>query len=257
MLNKKCLSPDTSVLVMQLHILCGRSPFLWMKAVLSNEWSKVKIYTHREIIEQTIRICGELLKLSNCEMEVVAVQGLESANSMEEYSIEFEKDLDRFKPVEEDVILFYSGTVPHLAILVSRLNYRSLMKFHSGKFIVNGHIEKTIDEYELDLDQFFKLHGYSQVLERGNTSLILRDAADEIIFKSNEIMNIELSYFGKILIDWKKPESSGQRKKSVARILHLIELFGRHSMEHNIEDPIIENWLKNVNMPFEMESEEE
>jgi len=242
---------------MQLHLLCGKSPFLWIKAVLSNEWSKVKIYTYHEIFEQTIRICAELEKLSHCEMEVVAVQGLESVNSMERYSIEFERDLDRFKPVEEDVILFYSGTVPHLAILVSNLNYRSLMKFHSGKFIVSGHIEKSIDEYEFDLDQFFKLQGYSLVKKRGNTSLTLRDAAGEIIFKGDKITNVELSYFGKILIDWKKPESSGQRKKSVAGILQLIELFGRHSMEHNIEDPIIENWLKNVNMPFEMESEEE
>ena len=133
---------------MQLHLLCGRSPFLWIKAVLSHEWSKVKIYTYYEIFEQTMRICAELQKRSDCEMEVVAVQGLESLNSMERYSIEFERDLDRFKPVEEDVILFYSGTVPHLAILVSKLNYRSLMKFHSGKFIVSGHIEKSIDEYK-------------------------------------------------------------------------------------------------------------
>lgn len=242
---------------MQLHLLCGKSPFLWIKAVLSNEWSKVKIYTYQEIFEQTILICAKLNEISDCKMEVVAIQGLESVNSMERFSVEFERDLDRFKPVEEDVILFYSGTVPHLAILVSKLNYRSLMKFHSGKFIVSGHIEKSIDEYKLDLDQFFKLQGYSLIREKSNTSLALDDTAGEIIFKSNIITNIELSYFGKIQIDWKKPVSSGQRKKSVSGILQLIELFGRHSIEHNIEDPIIENWLKNVNMPFEMESEEE
>lgn len=242
---------------MQLHLLCGKSPFLWIKAALSHEWSKVRIYTYHEIFEQTMRICAELQKLSQCEIEVVAVQGLESVNSMERYSIEFERELDRFKPVEEDVILFYSGTVPHLAILISKLNYRSLMKFHSGKFIVCGHIEKSIDEYKLNLEQFFKLQGYSLVREKSNTSLALDDTAGEIIFKSNIITNIELSYFGKIQIDWKKPVSSGQRKRSVVGILQLIELFGRHSIEHNIEDPIIENWLKNVNMPFDMESEEE
>lgn len=242
---------------MQLHIMCGKSPFLWIKAILSHEWSKVRIYTYHEIFEQTIRICSELTTFSDSELEVVAIQGLASANSMRKYSKEFEEDLNQFKTVEEDVILFYSGTVPHLAILVSKLNYRSLMKFHSGTFIISGHIEDSIDEYGLDLDQFFKLQGYILAMKKGTTSLTSKDTGGVSVFKSDRITNMELSYFGKIQIDWKEPKTSGQRKKTVAEILQLIVLFGRHSIEHNIDDPIIENWLKNVNMPFETEREEE
>ena len=59
------------------------------------------------------------------------------------------------------------------------------------------------------------------------------------------------------MVEWRRPDTSGQRKRTVSEIIKLNALFGRHLIENSVDDLIIQDWLKNVNMPFQAESEEE
>ena len=241
---------------MQLHLLCGKSPFLWIKAILSHEWSGVRLYTYDDVSVQTQQIIEKLQNLTNIEMELVPVVGLESQFSMEEYAEKLDEDLVRLEPVEEDAVLFYSGTIPQLAILVSRLGYKSLMRFQSGEFLCTGKINLSIDEYYLDIVQFMMLLGYRLSRQEGTTALNESESGERV-FKTTRILNIKLSNFGKIMAEWRKPDSSGSRKRTVSEIIQLNALFGRHLIENSVDDLIIQDWLKNVNMPFQAESEEE
>tara|TARA_B100001287_G_C22628482_1_gene503836 strand:+ start:153 stop:878 length:726 start_codon:yes stop_codon:yes gene_type:complete len=241
---------------MQLHLLCGKSPFLWIKAILSHEWSRVRLYTYDDIFVQTQQIIKKLQNLRNIEMDLVPVVGLEPQFSMEEYVEKLDDDLVRLEPVEEDAVLFYSGTIPQLAILVSRLGYKSLMRFQSGEFLCTGKINVAIDEYYLDIVQFTMLLGY-RLSRQEETTALEESKSGERIFKTTRILNIKLSNFGKIMVEWRRPDTSGQRKRTVSEIIKLNALFGRHLIENSVDDLIIQDWLKNVNMPFQAESEEE
>jgi len=242
---------------MELHLLCGKSPFLWIKAILSHEWSKIRLYSYPEAFDQTLLITRKLGTFSDVPIEIVPIVGLMPLDSMRTYSQNFEADLIRFSPAPQDAILFYSGTVPQLALLVSKLSYKSLMKYESGKFIISGYLTETIDEYSLDLNVFLNFLGYNLERSNGSTMITIMDSKLRAPFKSSRILSIDLSFFGKIILSWRSPKTSGQRKATVNEMLQLNILFGRHLIENKIEDPIIENWLKNVNLPFEMEGEEE
>jgi len=241
---------------MQLHFVCGKSPFLWIKAILSHEWSRVRLYAYEEIFEQTLQIIKGVQGLTNIGIEIVPIIGLESRSPMEEYAEKLHESLALGEPLEEHTVLFYSGTIPQLAILVSRFDYKSLMSYESGKFLCKGEINLAIDEYRLGLLQFLKLLGFRLIREDNTTTLNDLKKGDRV-FRTHQILNIELSTFGKIMIDWRKPDTSGQRKRTVSEIIRLNELFGRHLIEHTVEDQIVQDWLKNVNLKFHTESEEE
>ena len=49
----------------------------------------------------------------------------------------------------------------------------------------------------------------------------------------------------------------GTEEKIVNNIRELIELFGSSTIEHEVNDYVVEMWLKNINTPIQFWGEEE
>ena len=239
---------------MNLHFVQGKSIPLWCKAILSHPWTTIRLYT--EDVAGAREILNNLYgKQDFKNVELIKIPLLNELISLENYCFEFEKSLSHLTKAGEDEVLFYSGTMPQISILVTKLGYKSIMKYNSGVFEIEGVIQKTFDECEFNITDFFRVHGYSMTRTSAKTEFL--DSSRGVLFSSNIIDDLHLSNFGKIVLHWAKPTTSGKRKKTVKEILELIELFGSHALEHVVDDSVIEQWLKNINTPFFEWGEEE
>jgi len=240
---------------MELHLIQGKSPILWIKAILSYQWARVRIYTSDIMIEKTRIICDKLQEDTQFEIDLVITPNLNRTKSLREFCYEFEKMFENIEPVTDDVVLFYSGTMPQISLLISNVGYRSFMKYHSGRFTIRGSVELTLAEPTINLFNFFELQGY--ILEHNDDVTEIYRLKGESLFKSKRISKIYLTKMGKLKIRWRDFDTSGQRKKVVNDVVELTNLLGSHSIEHEVKDHVIEMWLKNINTPFELWSEEE
>jgi len=237
-----------------LHFVQGKSTPLWCKAILSHPWTTIRIYT--EDVSGAQEILDNLHgKQDFKDVELIKIPLLNELISLENYCFKFEKSLSHLPEAREDDILFYSGTMPQISILVTKLGYKSIMKYNSGAFEIEGVIQKNFDECEFKITDFFRVHGYSMTRTSAKTELL--DTKRNVLFSSTIIDGLHLSNFGKIVLQWAKPTTSGKRKKTVYDILELIELLGSHALEHVVDDSVIEQWLKNINTPFFEWGEEE
>ena len=243
------------VWVVELHLIQGTSPVLWIKAIKSYQWNRIKIYTTELMVEKTRRICDKLQQESDFEIDLVITPSLNQSTSLRNFCSEFQGWSESLQPVTNGEVLFYSGTMPQISILVGNIGYESFMKYFKGKFTISGSIEMTIDEPKLDLDDYFTLQGYKLQQIEGKTKI--SDVNKGIIFVTNRISQISLTEMGKIKIIWTQIETSGQRKRLVNNIRELIELFGSSTIEHEVNDYVVEMWLKNINTPFQFWGEEE
>ena len=235
---------------MRLHAIAGFSTVLLLKAMKAQKYSEVVIYTSKkDELNRTLSKVGGLPPLAFIE-----IPHLDDFHSTEDYAANFRLRLALLKDVDEDDILFYSGTPLAVSFLFMARNFKSYMSYNSADevFVCQGVINDVIrDRFLPSLHELLRIHGLKHKGAPINELRTIGSPRKQPIIQFEDIKIV-----GSIIeITMARPHTSGMRKKAMHQIFNLRSIIGAHSMKIIVEDPILSEWVNGIYTPWAGEEE--
>ena len=249
---------------MRLHATLGFSRAPLVQAIASHEWEKVFIYSDSEDdFEEFVERLGGLGSIGGLasitgDLEYMETPSLDRESSDKPTLVRgLIEDLKDHKGVGREDVLFYSGSVTHLAAHVSIMGFRNILSIVEGEFHIEGPLSREFslgkpEKIDLDLETTLKIHGL-EIQDGGIVGLGVGEASLDC--------NYQIGFEGgKITLDWgdlgnvEISESNPDYGKKLAKRRKLEDHFcifvrgchraAGHSIVNNVENKEISNWLK-------------
>ncbi len=249
---------------MRLFAVMGTSSTLLLRAAFCKPWTSIVLFhtndRNVEIFRNQMRIYSKRYGLALPTIEGFEIPPVDSLNSLSGFIEKIAASMPKNKlQVDNNDVLFYSGTVLHIRCLATLHNFRTML-LHDTKlgFHTTGDVELQCDKVSLTLQDFLEINQMimtieNSVDERSYVSLHSKD--DSWKMKSKYLLNMEFTK-DKLNLYWGKPPSSTQRKFVALDCHELKEHFGQYTIIHHNLPPAIDLLMRSSS-DFENEEEEE
>ena len=249
---------------MRLFAVIGTSSTLLLRAAFCKPWSTIVLFhtddRNVEIFRNQMRIYSKRNGLALPTIEGFEIPPVDTLNSLSDFMEKIVASMPKnLLQVDDNDVLFYSGTVLHIRCLATLHNFRTML-LHDTKvgFHTTGDLELQCDKVSLTLQDFLEVNQMIMTTRHSGDErsyVILRSKDDSWETKSKYLLNTEFTN-DKLHLYWGKPPTSTQRKFVAMDCHELKHQFGQYTIIHHNLPPAID-LLMRYSSDFENEEEEE
>jgi hypothetical protein len=244
---------------MHIHAVMGKSPGLLAKMLFAiEEINKLTLYTNnKKRSKKDLSYIRTEFKLRYPHrifpyITYIHIPKLDDSSSLSQVFKQMNELCKTQLKVDKNAVLFYSGTIPHLMALMSSLKFSNIMTYTQNFFVITGSQSSHFSAPIFDYHDFLAVHGLSHNHENHE----IKKSDNQYPIRIPETLDaIEMNEEGKLLFKWGKVKTSRQRKEFILFVHEIRNVIGAHASKHIVDNPVLINWLKHVDLPF-MEEEE-
>lgn len=246
-------------------MVIGQSQMMLLRAIFCHPWDSVVVfYAEEKVMEQfrqKIVNCAGALNMPIPHLESTLIPPLDQTNSIAKFARELNLDSMRNDiEVNENDMLFYSGTVLHIRCLTTTLNFENILAYDNEKgFFTIGKLDNVFGDFELTMGNFLDINNvkirkgknqqgvdFISIGSIGGDWQTTSVHIDKIEF-SNDVLNIF----------WKGGRQSSSQRKKIVKDCHLLKrIFGHYTVINRNLPLEVDRLIRSGYIPILMEEEE-